>query len=230
MQFGRQFSAIETMYPCLSEMMVTADDGRYIIKKNNGSSIYGYIYAGRVSFVDERAGVHPDEVLTASIGPGTVFAVPTNTNIHVHPFSKVWTVTRHGYNTPFTMVRPEQRGRLSYIDGCSDSLLVYPSRRGDGSLNLLYFPAGIKQSWHTHPSIRFGTVISGSGIAEWTDARGTKHEQKLLAGESFYLPEHLMHRFCTEESELRIIAYHPDGDWGPEDHNHTMLNRTYIAK
>jgi hypothetical protein len=29
---------------------------------------------------------------------------------------------------------------------------------------------------------------------------------------------------------MRVIAYHPDGDWGPTDENHTMLNRTYIKK
>jgi hypothetical protein len=44
----------------------------------------------------------------------------------------------------------------------------------------------------------------------------------------FCLEEHELHKFKTENSEMKLVVYHPDSDWGPTDQNHTMLNRTYI--
>jgi hypothetical protein len=115
-------------------------------------------------------------------------------------------------------------GKLSYIDGCSDSLLVYPPRLGDSSLNYLHFPQNIVQSYHTHPSIRIGCVIKGSGISD------TTHPIELKEGMIFCLDEHELHRFKTSDYEMKIIAFHPDGDWGPTDENHIMLNRTYVKR
>ena len=117
-----------------------------------------------------------------------------------------------------------KQGKLSYIDGCSDSLMVYPPRLGDPTLNYLFFPTNINQSYHTHPSIRIGCVIDGNGTSDTT--KGIPLEP----GTFFCLEEHELHRFRTENSSMRIIAYHPDGDWGPTDENHSMLNRTYIKK
>lgn len=115
-------------------------------------------------------------------------------------------------------------GKLSYIDGCSDSLLVYPPRLGDPSLNYLHFPENINQSFHTHPSIRIGCVIDGFGISDTTEPL------ELMPKTFFCLDEHELHRFRTAGSTMKIIAFHPDGDWGPTDENHTMLNRTYIKR
>ena len=63
----------------------------------------------------------------------------------------------------------EQVGRLKYIDGCTDSLLIPPVRKGDPCLNHLHFPIGINQTMHTHPSIRIGLVYRGAGdcITPW---------------------------------------------------------------
>jgi len=117
------------------------------------------------------------------------------------------------------------QGKLSYIDGCSDSLLVYPPRLGDASISYLHFPSNINQSYHTHPSIRIGCVISGSGTSD------TDKPIPLEEGTFFCLNEHELHRFRTDEtSTMKIIAFHPDGDWGPTDENHTMFNRTYVKK
>lgn len=113
-------------------------------------------------------------------------------------------------------------GRLTYIDGCSDSLLVYPPRQGDPSLNHLHFPQMIKQTRHVHPSIRVGYVLGGEGIAHFGN-----HKARLKKGMMFLLDAQEKHSFETQEEELDIIAFHPDGDWGPTDHSHTMLNRTY---
>lgn len=57
----------------------------------------------------------------------------------------------------------EQTGRLKYIDGCTDSVLISPVRKGDPCLNHLHFPTGINQTMHTHPSLRIGLVIRGAG-------------------------------------------------------------------
>ena len=123
----------------------------------------------------------------------------------------------------------EKQGRLSYIDGCTDSLLIYPPRQGDPSLNFLNFPAGIDQTKHLHPSVRFGCVIAGNGISDvWVNGKVESH--KLATGVNFCLEENEQHRFKTVDSSMTVIAWHPDGDWGPTDHNHTMLNRTYISK
>ena len=100
----------------------------------------------------------------------------------------------------------------------------YPPRRGDPSLNHLSFPAGVRQSFHIHPSIRLGVVARGTGFACFAD-----QEIPLVAGTLFCIEERELHRFRTEDERLDVIAFHPDGDWGPTDQDHPMLNRTYLA-
>jgi hypothetical protein len=96
-------------------------------------------------------------------------------------------------------------------------------------LNFLYFPPGINQTFHLHPSIRFGCVADGIGFSDYKKA-GEDICSPLEAGNAFCLEEQETHRFRTEDSHMVVIAWHPDGDWGPTDHNHTMLNRTYLQK
>jgi hypothetical protein len=122
----------------------------------------------------------------------------------------------------------EKQGRLTYIDGCSDTILNYPPRLGDPSVNHLHFPQNIQQTHHTHPSIRLGVVVSGYGFACVVSDK--EHLIELKTGDMFCLDEHEMHRFITTDSTMDIVVYHPDGDWGPTDHNHIMRNRTYLAK
>ena len=142
---------------------------------------------------------------------------------------EVWTVTKLGYNCMPTMGQVEHNGRLSYIDGCSDSVLVSMPRYGDPVLNYLHFPTGIYQTQHTHPSVRMGIVISGEGEAfqekdNWTDG----WTQPLKKGCMFMLEESELHSFRTTNEHMDIIAYHPDSDTGPTDEDHSMINRTYI--
>ena len=142
---------------------------------------------------------------------------------------QLFLVVKLGYKCQNNIGWAEEKGRLSYIDGCTDSLLIYPPRMGDPSLNLLYFPPGISQTKHTHPSIRMGCVIAGHGVSDsWHGETQTSHD--LVTGVNFCLEENELHRFRTTDSSMTVIAWHPDGDWGPTDHNHTMLNRTYINK
>ncbi len=123
-------------------------------------------------------------------------------------------------------------GRLSYIDGCSSSILVLPPRCGDPVLNHLHFPPGVVQSEHVHPSIRFGAVLSGSGTAFGSNPDGSQSwETTLVPGAVFYLSALERHAFSTEgKSEpLNIISFHPDSDWGPSDQNHPMQSRTFLV-
>lgn len=133
----------------------------------------------------------------------------------------------------------EREGRLAYIDGCTDSLLIPPVKMGDPCLNHLHFPAHIDQTAHTHPSHRIGVVVSGRGecitpfgniplepgylfvIKEW-DGISTSTG---LDGKTYPVGEHC---FRTFEGEMDVIAFHPDSDFGATDEFHPMVNRTIV--
>ena len=117
----------------------------------------------------------------------------------------------------------ESTGRLTYIDGCTDTLLVCPPRLGAPCLNHLHIPARTDQSFHTHPSDRLGAILSGNG---WCDTPNGTFE--LAAGVAWYIPTGCEHRFRTGSASLDVIAWHPDSDFGPTDDNHPMINRTIL--
>ncbi len=119
----------------------------------------------------------------------------------------------------------EKQGRLVYIDGCKDTLLISPPRIGDPCLNALYFPEGTDQTFHIHPSIRLGYVLRGSGIAS-----SESGEEILNTGDAFCIEANERHRFKTSSSSMVVIAYHPESDWGPSDEKHPMINRTYYSQ
>jgi mannose-6-phosphate isomerase-like protein (cupin superfamily) len=123
------------------------------------------------------------------------------------------------------------KGFLNYIDGCTDSLLVPPVRKGQHPcLNMLYFPIEINQSWHTHSSFRAGLVVRGQGIACY-EQEGQQLEKPLLEGDVFYLAPNELHRFRTEDKSMVICAFHPDSpQWGPEDECHPMITMTELVK
>jgi len=118
----------------------------------------------------------------------------------------------------------EKSGRLAYIDGCTDSLLVPPVKFGDPCLNALYFPAGISQTQHTHPSIRIGMVVEGEGKCITPNST-----TELIPGLVFVIEENGLHSFHTDNNvSLTVVAYHPDSDFGPKDDCHPMINRTMV--
>jgi len=217
MIISNQLNLWDTMYPS-SGYMLTA--GNFVLPDFcQHCSIYGYSYGASQLTVDGK---------TIALEAGQYFGLTVNNNMSAIVSDQLFLIVRLGYRVPNQIGWVEAKGRLSYIDGCSDSLLVYPARLGDSSLNLLYFPPGISQSFHTHPSIRLGCVIAGSGYSQHGNP-GAEQEDALTVGVSFCLQEHERHRFRTADSSMTVIAFHPDGDWGPTDHNHTMLNRTYLS-
>jgi quercetin dioxygenase-like cupin family protein len=134
-------------------------------------------------------------------------------------------LTRIGFLGVPTLARLEERGRLAYIDGCSDTLLVSPPRFGDPVLNHLHFPPGTRQGMHRHPSVRLGVVARGKGMAVM--AAG---EVGLERGKVFLIEAHEAHAFRTEAENLDVVAFHPDSDWGPTDEVHPMRNRTRLIE
>ena len=120
----------------------------------------------------------------------------------------------------------ENKGRLRYIDGCTDTLIVPPVKRGDPCLNHLHFPPGICQTPHTHPSVRTGIVYRGSGECL------VPEEEKvmpLICGYAFVIKTETVHSFNTTHESMDIIAFHPDSDVGMMDDDHPMINRTIVS-
>jgi hypothetical protein len=159
---------------------------------------------------------------TFSLRHGMYFAAPSGCRIGGTGQGIV--ITRLGYRGVFTMSGPtEPQGRLRYIDGCTDSLLIPPPVAGDPCLNALYFPARISQTEHVHPSLRIGLIARGAGECHTPD--GT---HSLFAGLSFIIRANGQHSFRTSEEEMLVVAYHPDSDYGPTHEAHPMINRTIV--
>lgn len=156
---------------------------------------------------------------------GSYFVANTGAGVELtSPGGRILLVFQAGADFPFTLGGPiEPRGRLRYIDGCTDSLIIPPWRKGEACLNLLHIPAGIEQTMHTHPSDRIGVVVDGSG--QCVTPEGTT---ELERGMIWRIPADGLHRFRTEGDGLRIVAWHPDSDFGPTDDCHPMLNRSMV--
>ncbi|WP_414529493.1 cupin domain-containing protein [Nodularia chucula] len=117
----------------------------------------------------------------------------------------------------------ESIGRLSYIDGGTDNVLIPPIMSGDPCLNALYFPPGVDQTIHTHPSYRLIIVVEGSGECETPDGI-----TQLQPGMTILIPANNLHKFRTQEDKLTVVCFHPDSDTGFTDTNHPMLKRTMV--
>ena len=66
-------------------------------------------------------------------------------------------------------------------------------------------------------------VISGQGICHEKSG-----ETILEEGLAFHLPKNAVHRFETKDESLRVVAFHPDSDFGPEHDFHPMINKTLV--
>ena len=135
-------------------------------------------------------------------------------------------VSRLGVQGWFQLGGPiEAAGRLRYIDGCTDSVLLAPPLRGDPCLNHLHLPAHTRQTRHTHPSLRVGVIARGRGLCVTPD-----REHPLEAGLVFVIAPNAPHSFFTNDESLDVVVYHPDSDTGPTHRDHPMINRTLLTK
>ena len=166
---------------------------------------------------------------TVTLCPGMYFCVPGEMTI---AGGKGVIISRLDFQGVFSVGGPiEEQGRLRYIDGCSDSLLVHPSLKGNPCLNHLHFPTHIDQTRHTHPSIRVGIVARGRGrcvVPENDDGSGPEISIPLVPGQVFLIPTDGQHSFFTDDQTMDVIAYHPDSDTGPDHDDHPMVNRTLV--
>lgn len=175
---------------------------------------FGYVHKGSAK-LEAAAGIF-------TLRHGMYFAAPSSCRVGGSGQGIV--ITRLGYYGMFSLGGPlESSGRLRYIDGCTDSLLIPPQMLGDPCLNALYFPARISQTEHTHPSARIGLVVDGAG--ECLTSEGTF---SLYPGLVFIIRAEGRHSFRTTEKELIVVAYHPDSDYGPTHEAHPMINRTIV--
>ncbi|MEJ7575874.1 MAG: AraC family ligand binding domain-containing protein [Pyrinomonadaceae bacterium] len=175
---------------------------------------FGYIHEGSAT-IETSAGIFP-------LRRGMYFAAPSACRIGGSGQGVV--ITRLGYNGVFSLGGPlEPRGRLRYIDGCTDSLLIPPQMSGDPCLNALYFPAHVSQTEHTHPSARIGIVVRGRG-----ECLTPERTFSLFPGLAFIIRAEGRHSFRTAEEEMLVVAYHPDSDSGPTHESHPMINRTIV--
>jgi len=181
----------------------------------DGDTAFGFVYSGTAWFDSLR--------VRQELHAGMFFSTPGPTSVvDLHGFVCV----RKGYRgMPIWGGPIETLGRLRYIDGCSDTLLLAPPVKGDPCFNYLYIPPGVSQTPHTHPSARVGCVIDGAGVCRLADKT-----VDLLPATIFVLPTGELHSFHTIDRPLRIVVYHPDSDFGPTDEVHPMINRTIIAK
>lgn len=133
-------------------------------------------------------------------------------------------ISRLGYRGLFQVGGPvEATGRLRYIDGCSDTLLVCPPVLGEPCLNHLHMPPGTDQTAHTHPSERIGVIVRGTG-----ECRTPGGTFALRPGMGWRIPTGCLHSFFTREASLDVLAWHPDSDFGPTHDHHPMVNRTLV--
>ena len=180
-------------------------------------TLFGFVWKGTATIEAEGD--------TRIVGAMRYFAVPTGGKLVLSGDAVGFGVLRLAYRGLAQVGGPvEERGRLKYIDGCSDSLLIAPPLKGDPCLNLLHFPAGIDQTKHTHPTIRAGLIHKGAGICHTATT-----SEDLLPGKMFILYPDAIHGFSTVGTEgMTLTVYHPDTDFGPTHEEHPMLNRTIV--
>lgn len=226
------------LYP-LKVYNVKSDGVRF--KARTDCSYYGYVYKGNIDLkTNDTQILHLNDGMCFSVaGHFKVSKYTVGSLLLIEVYHREGVYPTNNYRAMLTVTKHERKGRLNYIDGCTDSLLIPPIKKGDPCLNHLHFPKGIIQTQHTHPTHRVGIVSKGNGtcitpfgnlpltkgmifvIKEW-DGFTTKVG---LDGNEHMIGQH---SFETKDSEMDVIAFHPDSDFGATDEIHPMINRTFV--
>lgn len=216
-------------------------NGRGINSISLQNSYFGFIYenSAKLNFGGDsfelKEGMYFSSVGNFTFEEGSKFKM-----ILIEVLSKKGKYPETNFSSYFHIGKVEEEGRLGYIDGCTDSLLIPPVKMGDPCLNHLHFPPRINQTQHTHPSHRIGIISKGHGtcitpfgnldlkkgmifvIKEWD---GKSYSQG-LDGKSYANGQH---SFETYNENMDVIAFHPDSDYGSTDIHHPMINRTIVG-
>lgn len=225
---GVCYEDLHSAYPTRLHQLV--GEQNYFLKDR--STYFVYVQSG-ICFVDSRF----------PLLPGMYACLKQSNYLVTDSAAHVIIMERIGEEAPFLMGGPiEDAGRLKYIDGCTDSLLLAPPKKGMACLNHLHFPGFIVQTPHTHPSIRMGVVAKGFGecITPFGNIALEEGDVFIILptpdGDNLYLAtgmdgkKHLKgtHSFVTYIEQMDVIAFHPDSDFGPADEEHPMINRTIV--
>lgn len=117
-------------------------------------------------------------------------------------------------------------GNLSYMDGGTNTTAVNPGRLGDPVVNYVHFPAGMKQTLHTHPSHRVGMILKGHGLVELDNS-----EFPLKQGDVFFMQRNVLHNFmCPYGEDVVLFVFAPDSGTGPTDEVNPLKIRTYVGQ
>lgn len=156
---------------------------------------------------------------------GSIIRTPVGRSFRLRKVKHGMVVEMIGVNEVF-QINPnlEDSGRLKYIDGCTDTLILSPTIIGLPCLNTLYFPKDTIQTLHTHPSYRIGMVINGEGLCETPEGLS-----KIEEGDLIIVHTDGVHGFRTKQQKMALISFHPDSEFGPADTNHPMINRTIVG-
>ncbi len=236
---GAGIDARGTMYP--TEMSVLVGEGNHTNLGDMYGTTYGVVVKGGV-VVEKRTSERQESF---TLYEGSYFSVPCSFNMGLIPKRggddaqcQTVLITKLGFLGQTVTGRLEGRGRLSYVDGCSDSLLVYPPRMGDPCLNHLHFPGDVLQTQHTHPSIRMGVVMGGEGVS-WRGKNGEKADlrsfmdlvQDFSLDTAVKLYESYAHLAGSGDSPISVVSANDgsdsinrfDNSW-PEFENIDMLH------
>ena len=198
------------------------DTSRFLLRMWNGQPLalepdathFGFVFSGQATLKS----VYGD----FRMSQGMYFSLPSSGSMESTGAGIA--ISQFDYRALFQLGGPiEEHGRLPYIDGCSDTLLISPVVRGEACLNLLYLPPNTTQTAHTHPSFRAGVVAAGEGICQ-TELSSVP----ITAGSVFTIEAGGLHSFHTTDESLTVIAFHPDSDFGPWHDDHPMVNRTIV--
>lgn len=187
-----------------------------VVNLPGGYTHFGIVIEGEIQIHSENR--------SRKLYAGDFFSVIGNVRIESAGFGMVNSAKAYkGFNVFGGPI--ESAGRLRYIDGCTDTLLVPPVRKGDPCFNHLHFPAGITQTPHSHPSVRTGVVLRGSGECVIPEENKVL---PLVSGQAFIIKTGTLHSFNTIFDSMDVIAFHPDSDTGMTDEDHPMINRTMV--
>lgn len=128
-------------------------------------------------------------------------------------------------DSTITVIDPHSQGNLSYMDGGTNTNAINPSRSGDPVINYVFFPKGMVQTPHVHPSHRLGFCIRGKGQTDLIN-----QTVKMERGDLFYMGRMELHHFLTPDDDCVLFVFAPDSETGPTDEFNPLKARTYIDR
>ena len=184
--------------------------------------VYGYVDMGEIT-IQDFAG---DNSMVVKSGEWFTTRAGAKIQINNKGSYRIAAWQKDNYIGTLSKGLVDSYGRLKYIDGCTDNVLSSPIKKGLPCMNALYMPEGVNQTMHTHPSTRSGFIFIGGASCETPS-----NTFDLKTGQIFFLEKGTKHKFRSDHNKniiLKLVAYHPDSDFGATDEDNPMLNKTIV--